>query len=49
MKAEIMRLANQLCEALDYCSDGEFVDEVLYRVGCNEPFDEGEILNAEED
>lgn len=49
MKSEIMKLANQLCEALDNCSDGEFVDDVIYRVSCNDPFDESEIFRAEDE
>ena len=49
MKADIMRLANELCEALEFCDDGDFVDDVIYRVSCNEPFDESEIYKAEDE
>ena len=47
-KAQIMRLANQLIEALDNCQDGDFVDEVCVNVASNVPFDEEEIAAAEE-
>lgn len=47
MKAKIMRLANELCSLLDCCSDDEFVDDVIARVSCNDPFDD-EQIEAEE-
>lgn len=37
-KIQIMNLANMLMDALENCSDWEFVDEVLGRVSSNEPF-----------
>jgi hypothetical protein len=37
-KLQIMNLANMLMDALENCSDWEFVDEVLARVSSNEPF-----------
>lgn len=37
-KIEIMNLANMLMDALENCSDWEFVDEVLGRVSSNDPF-----------
>ena len=37
-KLKIMNLANMLMYELENCSDWEFVDEVLARVSCNDPF-----------
>lgn len=47
MKANIMRVANRLCEMLELCGDEDFVDKVLTNVACNECFDDDDIEAAE--
>jgi hypothetical protein len=47
MKSQIMRTANKLCELLERCGDENFVDEVIFRVSCNDPFDEEQIEEVE--
>lgn len=38
-KAEIMRMANKLIEALSFCDDEEFVEEVIMAVSSECYFD----------
>lgn len=49
MKANIMRAANQLIEALLFCDDEEFVNDVVCQISDAIPFDEDEIKSAEEE
>lgn len=49
MKNLIVKTANRLCELLSLCDDDSFVDEVIMRVSCNDPFDEDYIGRAEEE
>lgn len=48
VKREIVRLANRLCELLDLCDDGDFVDRVCSAVCCNDPIEIEEIQDDEE-
>ena len=43
-KAEIMRAANIIIEALMYCDDFEFIDNVASAIMNGEPFTEEEIV-----
>lgn len=43
MKAAIMRAANALCDMLENCNDGCFVDIVCSMVSCNDRFTDEEI------
>lgn len=45
-KQEIMRMANNIIEALRKCEDGEFVDEVIAAISFGESFYESEIEDA---
>lgn len=49
MKASIMRMTNALLMALENCWDEELTERVCAAVSCNEPFDEDEIVEAEEE
>lgn len=46
-KNEIMKAANELIDSLTYCSDAEFVDEVVSRVLYGDRFDIDEIVEDE--
>lgn len=46
-KADVMRMANALLEALESCWDEDLTDRVYTAVACNAPFDEDEIADAE--
>ena len=43
MKIEIARLANRLCELLDFCDDPDFVDMICGAVAGNDLIDIDEI------
>ena len=43
MKYEITKMANRLCELLEFCDDADFVDMVCSAVACNDPIDLDEI------
>ena len=47
-KSEIMKMANNLIDALYYCNDEEFVDRVIGAVSYAETFDDDEIEEMEE-
>lgn len=43
MKYEIARLANKLCELLEFCEDSDFVDMICTSVATNDRIDLDEI------
>ena len=43
MKYKIAKMANRLCELLEFCDDADFVDMVCNAVACNDPIDLDEI------
>lgn len=43
MKYEIAKMANRLCELLEFCDDADFVDMICNAVVCNDPIDLDEI------
>ena len=49
MKANIMRLVNQLLDELAYIDDEDFVDQVCAAVAGNERYGEDEIAKADEE
>lgn len=49
MKYEIAKLANKLCELLEFCDDSDFVDMVCASVASNDRIDLDEIEDDEED
>lgn len=48
-KSEIMKLANKLIDALYYCDDEKFVDNVVNAVVSAETFDDDEIEEVSND
>lgn len=46
-RAEIMRVANTIIEALMYCDDIEFIDLISYAIMNGEEFTEEEIAEEE--
>lgn len=49
MKYEIAKLANKLCELLEFCDDADFVDKVCASVASNDRIDLDEIEENKDD